>query len=109
MSQKKPILILCNSYRSGEEYYERHLSQLNAGVTPADPDWVWTYKIAEPKTLRLILETHPRIDFDGCILPEFWENPEQAKILLAIQRHKFNIDKQLAVNFLKAIAPSTKT
>lgn len=109
MSQKKPILILCNNNKSGEEYYKRHLSQINAGVTPGDTDWVWTYKIFDLKTLRLILETHPRINFDGCILPEFWENPEQAKILLEIQRHKFNIDKQLAVNFLQAIAPSTKT
>lgn len=109
MSQKKPILILCTDYQSGQNYFTKHLGHVNDDKQVVDDNWVDIYIVTDIVATKLALKNHHKIDVDGCILPEFRENPEQGKILLEIQKHKFNIDRQLAVKFLQAIAPSTKT
>ena len=109
MSQKKPILILCNDYQLGKKYFTKHLGHVNDNKQVVDDNWVDMYIETDIVATKLALKNHQKIDVEGYILPEFWENPEQTEILLEIGNHKSNIDRQLAVQFLQAIAPSTKT
>lgn len=100
MNKQKPILILCNSYHTGKEYFMKHLAHVNVGKTVLDDDkWVDIYVIYNHGELEKTLRICGKVDIDGYILPEFKDNPERFSILDTIQSHKLCIRSDLAKDF----------
>jgi len=100
MNKQKPILILCNSYHTGKEYFMKHLAHVNDGKTVLDDDkWVDIYVIYNHGELEKTLRICEKVDIDGYILPDFKDNPERFSILDTIQSHKLCIRSDLAKDF----------
>lgn len=103
MKNPNPIVILCNSRASGDEYYKKHLANLNEKKRAFDDDWVDIYYVYTLDNAKLVLGTHSKTDFNGYILPEFKDNPEKIDILCLIQDAKKNISSVACEKYTKKV------